>query len=585
MTRVEWSRLAGDDVEAAVAMFLSCDFPHAQRITPSRGDAGVDVLVVQEDRTAVYQVKSFAGPFTSSQKRKVKESMEALTVDPRVADLRVDEWHLVTPWDPTHEALTWLRGLAAQYGLPEPVWDGLTQCDRWAAAYPHVVDYYLHGNREHIERQVKGLLGALHIGSWTDDGPPADIDVQTLSHGVQKTVDFLNGNDPFYIYGLSINPVAPSVEVGREQTLEDLKTEFVQPSHPHMVMSQVTQHGSTRVRIDVYAKNAVALELRPITGSGVFKIPFGAEYETALRDFVTYGTPLDLPLGSYDGTTDAPGGLDGPFEDAAVVIGPLVDPAAPHQEVRLVVLDEHGDEVAVLPLHRVYSTSGIPDQDGVVAGVESVLRDTSETLTLRWRLTTATGNHETLFTFRPPCGKRPGDVLPALRTAAALRHPNAYNLAPAFGPRPTSGHPLPEDGLLRPALFWRDVTLALSSIQEHTATPLTVPSAKELLDGTAEGILQAGALLGGQTVEIKVPTLMSTATDDPTDPDPSGYCHLLMPLSVNLPEGTVTCGLVVVTFIPDGVETVDTPDGPRHQWTVRDGRAIARPHNSRAAQN
>lgn len=577
MTRVEWSRLAGDDVEATVAMFLSGVWPHAQRISPSRGDAGIDVLVSDGSRSVVHQVKSFTGPLTASQKRQVEKSMRALVTDPRVSNLKVDEWHLVTPWDPTLEARGWLGKLAAEMGLPEPIWDGLTQCDRWAATYPQIVDYYLHGNREHIERQVRGLLETHRIGPWAESGPPVDVDAQTLGGVLRATVEFLNVNDPFYAYAFSVSPATPSQQDDHEQAMDDLKAELANPPSADVVMTQITQHGSTRVRIDVYAKNAVATVLRPISTSGTFTATRGSEHEHALRDFATYGTPLNLPWGSYNGTSEAPGGLGGPIQDAAVVTVPVVDATAPHQEVRLIVLDESGDEIAMVRLHRIYSTTGIPDQDGVIPGMESVLEDSSETLALRWRMTTATKVPRLDFTFRPPCGKRPDQVLPALQVAAALRRPNTFVFAPAFGPTSDAMRQrIDEDQLLPPAPFWRDLALSLGRIQQHTSTPLTVPSAESLKGGTGEEILRTAAFLDGYIFEVPVTALVSMVNDEPVDRDQSEHHHLLMPLSVALPEEAVTCGQLLLTFAPDGVETVDTPEGVRLRWDVKDGRAIAR---------
>jgi hypothetical protein len=44
MTRVEWTRLEGNDVEAVVAMFINREHPRSTRITPSKGDGGIDIL-------------------------------------------------------------------------------------------------------------------------------------------------------------------------------------------------------------------------------------------------------------------------------------------------------------------------------------------------------------------------------------------------------------------------------------------------------------------------------------------------------------------------------------------------------------
>ena len=63
MSLIEWTRLEPGQVEALVAMFVNRERPGSTRITPSRGDGGIDIL----DRGAgptggdvVYQVKRYA---------------------------------------------------------------------------------------------------------------------------------------------------------------------------------------------------------------------------------------------------------------------------------------------------------------------------------------------------------------------------------------------------------------------------------------------------------------------------------------------------------------------------------------------
>jgi len=48
--RIPWSRYAGEDVEAVVAMLVLGDHPHGRRMLPSQGDGGIDVLVGTGDR-------------------------------------------------------------------------------------------------------------------------------------------------------------------------------------------------------------------------------------------------------------------------------------------------------------------------------------------------------------------------------------------------------------------------------------------------------------------------------------------------------------------------------------------------------
>jgi hypothetical protein len=57
MTTVNWEREPGEKVEEFAAALLLLKHPHGNRITPSRGDRGVDVRVWSLDGYDIYQVK------------------------------------------------------------------------------------------------------------------------------------------------------------------------------------------------------------------------------------------------------------------------------------------------------------------------------------------------------------------------------------------------------------------------------------------------------------------------------------------------------------------------------------------------
>ncbi|MGR6998660.1 restriction endonuclease [Yinghuangia aomiensis] len=104
MTRVEWTRYEGNDVEAVVAMLVNLENVDSVRITPSSGDGGVDILdrgAGPDGTDVVYQVKRYTGPLDSKQQGNVEHSLHTLFQDPRWAQLNVKLWRLVTPWDPT----------------------------------------------------------------------------------------------------------------------------------------------------------------------------------------------------------------------------------------------------------------------------------------------------------------------------------------------------------------------------------------------------------------------------------------------------------------------------------------------------
>ncbi|MGV7688492.1 hypothetical protein PJN34_30510, partial [Mycobacterium kansasii] len=69
----------GDDVEAMIAMFVVKERPGTVRMTPGRGDSGIDLLWRDPDNPSaveIYQVKRYAQRLISSQKSKVKKSLQ-----------------------------------------------------------------------------------------------------------------------------------------------------------------------------------------------------------------------------------------------------------------------------------------------------------------------------------------------------------------------------------------------------------------------------------------------------------------------------------------------------------------------------
>lgn len=168
--RVSWDRYGADDVEAVVAMLINREHPNSVRITPSRGDGGVDILdrgAAKDGGDVVYQVKRYTAPLDDKQKGEVKASLARLldpkTGDPRWRSLNVTEWRLVTPWDPTPEAFTRLHGAALPYAVTAH-WDGLTTVEQLAAKYADVIDYYLFGGRTRVQDAYTQAMALMALG-------------------------------------------------------------------------------------------------------------------------------------------------------------------------------------------------------------------------------------------------------------------------------------------------------------------------------------------------------------------------------------------------------------------------------------
>lgn len=94
---------------------LLLDHPRGNRITPARGDRGVDIRVPTPDGYDIYQVKRYNRPLTSAQARDVEKSWKTF-VSQTLPYLPVRSWTLVMPWDPTNTRLEWLQRLTAGAG-------------------------------------------------------------------------------------------------------------------------------------------------------------------------------------------------------------------------------------------------------------------------------------------------------------------------------------------------------------------------------------------------------------------------------------------------------------------------------------
>lgn len=103
MTTVNWEREPGDTVEEFVeALVLTTANPRAVRITPSRGDRGVDILApIGKDQFDVYQVKRYTRPFgrSSSEERSIADSWDRF-VSEFLPSYNIRRWNLVMPWNP-----------------------------------------------------------------------------------------------------------------------------------------------------------------------------------------------------------------------------------------------------------------------------------------------------------------------------------------------------------------------------------------------------------------------------------------------------------------------------------------------------
>jgi hypothetical protein len=486
MTRVEWTRLEGNDVEAVVAMFINREHPRSTRITPSKGDGGIDILDRDVDGSGldvVYQVKRYTGPLTTGQKNEIEGSLKRLKgpqsdkdeikKDPRWKDLNVQEWHLVTPWDPSPEAELWLQALGQTYGV-NPIWDGLVTVEQLAAKYDDVVDYYLHGGREKITEIYNQVAALFAVGQ-----PGEGRDVPSVSARVQKALSTLD-HDPHYRYEHRFGE-------GAIPPLGD------RPGLVFSWMAADEKSGRWTV-VDVIARCAASPQERPITVEGHLRLEPGSAAEKAYRDFLTYGAPFTSPAGAYYGEMDAPGGLGGPLEGATMSVGSVLD-IGDNPQLYLEVLDSDGKVLGGVNLNRVDRSQG-------TGGVRVVLEEEHQVFSLKDRYKIDEGTGTRTLRFGDIVGKPVTAVAKAMTFISHCHPPNTGRLSIRHTP-PEKGFADPNLGVLSDeearAHVERIVKLVgmLVAFQERSSAVITVPDLDQLPAEQVRNWQFADALLRG----------------------------------------------------------------------------------------
>lgn len=543
MTRVEWTRLEGNDVEAVVAMFVNREHVNSVRITPSKGDGGVDIL----DRGAgpdgadeVHQVKRYTEPLSPKQKGEVEESMNTLMQDPRWAELNVKVWYLVTPWDPTPEAEAWLRGAGSAHGITA-VWRGLTYVEQLAAKYPDIVDYYLHGGRNQIEEAYKTVAAFFGV---EQDGK--SLDVPEIVKRIEKALPSLD-TDPHYRYELRFG----------EGPLPDVS------SRPNLVMSWLAGdvHGGRWTAVDIIARCAASVHERPITVTGKFVVESGSDFEKTLRDFVSYGAPFTSPQGAYQGEIDAPGGLGGSLDRATVTTLPVTDDLGHNPELHLEVLDPNGTVLAAVDVDRVDLSQGTD-------GIRVVLEELHHVFTIedRYNLTEKTAKRS--MRFGDFTGAPVGAVRSALHFLSHCRPPNVGRLSVRHTP--------PELGVSDTNLGfeWSAETLqaltgmvnavdSLAVIQRHTSTPIRVPAFDDLPPGQVKSWRSAAKILLGEDVTVTYP---------------AGHC-LIVELDADITAPEETFGIAVPWTVDIGEQSIEL--GHMEAWLTSPTLVERKEHEGR----
>ena len=487
MARVEWTRIEPGDIEQVVAILLCRENPSAVRPRPSRGDGGIDILVPLDSTgtVAVYQVKSFTSNLTSGQKAQAERSFRRLMDYAAVRGLRVAEWYLTMPLNPTNENLQWLEGFTTGHSLLAQ-WRDLDFLEGLAADYPSVIDYYLRDGKDRLQAALESLTTVLRttmrIGPQAGVGEPAGaLEPAEAVRTLAALHDALNEHDPHFAYDYSVDTVRPEVA-----------------DQPGLVAAVQESDGKRWVTIKVFARCAESLAERPVPLSIRITAEPGSDLERDLEAFDKYGTPFTAPTGTTDAEITLPGGLGGTVTGGSVRIEAPAGAAEAGYDIRLQITDPSGAVIAETLMHMQPPTTGPSGTGKRGYGTEQHGAFSFEMLVDLDAQTVGYTVH-----LGDLAGKPPGPLLPGVRLVREFRRPNGLRFAAPYGPVTHRPDPLPEgaDSIEGIGII-ADLIEALAVLQDHTTAQITVPDFAKLTMPQARAILHAADLIRGAIVTV-----------------------------------------------------------------------------------
>lgn len=382
--RVDWGARDGNEIEAVLANLLYNKHGRAIRVRPGQGDFGIDIIVPATENAEpwdVYQVKKYAANLNASQKAKIVGSFSRMLIGMVRENLPINDWHLVTPLDPTvikdlrgwfvdlpEAAITHAKNLkkkpladdeeaTVRAWLDTPGrridWEGLPFCDTLAAEYWYVVDYYLHGGRDRIRDATDSIAGLLtgdmkareRTTAEPGEGPAALLEPSEIV-GHLTLLDSVLDTDPHFIYGHDISPNEPEVKY-----------------EPNLVAAaQLRLPNGKWLTFRIYQRSEQSLEERPIPMHLQFNFEDGSPEHAAFEHWKKYGKPFEAPATF---SVDLPGGLGAENKEGIASV------AAPHarDNYRLRMRVVTPDAVTLAELEfDMYSTAGTDGQGAWAAG-------------------------------------------------------------------------------------------------------------------------------------------------------------------------------------------------------------------------
>ncbi len=480
---IPWEQMSGDEVERLIAALISVGHPRANRITPSRGDRGMDVVDWCDDGSlVVYQVKRYTGPLRPGQVRDIESSLHTM-LDKVAAERPVSRWHLVMPWSPTPERVDWLDGLRRELDPIDLRWDDRARLDAWAASQPQILDFFVAGRGSpRDDLLVEALRSKLP--------DPDALEGSSLLGVAEAHLRYLNRVldriDPFYRYDIRhfFGPDAQTDarHVATAGASDAVATRFV-----------TLEDGTVR-SVSIRPKTALAQEVSPLTIEA--EIRLAPENRDAVQAFHDFGTPVERVPARI--VSAGPPGFAVEAVEGFITLTPTVEVAdLPDTEIALV--GEDGADVVAVELGRLERTRS---PDG--RGARMVARSRDEaflfTVTVRDRGPQAEINVTWSLTPAQLVGLAPHVALRAARAAVAFNGRGTFTWRQAAGGSSIASVPNEVADQTRGHVNLVEYLEALLDVQRVVSDRLVVPDLTTEPDEARDSVLSAARLLRGETL-------------------------------------------------------------------------------------
>jgi hypothetical protein len=489
VTTVNWERLSGDAVEELAAALILRGRAEGNRVTPSRGDRGIDLRVWNGSSWEIYQIKRYCRPLTRAQAREVEASWNTFVVA-TLPVLQASAWHLVMPWDPTNERLEWLAALTGDSGI-QTDWIGRSQLDFVAADNPQVVAYFQGDGAAHLQRL---LTSALRGGNPPPDGTAGEALLEAVAERQTALATSLDEVDPFYRYEINVR-AGPLPEDWAASSPETDDAALI-------VYRQTSEKQHTVMRI--LPRDALAPLVRPITQTISFDVSEPA-HRQMVENFARYGAPIaQVPATTLK--SDGPPGANRPVGSTGLVsiVVPEHD-GIPDLELRICGGD--GRQVCSLPLGPAEVSTG-----SAGPGMRIAAWDTSHSLRAEFLLSKESGVPSQLTIETSELSGKPATrVVAVARFVAAVNVGCTIELA-IVGGLPVSGGWEAGDFPSKDRDIWADILQDLVEIQAHTHVVIRVP--ETLTAETAEEIKRIARLLRGEVLRYEPNRVALTLAPD-----------------------------------------------------------------------